>query len=38
VLRMWVCPAVRPCARVEVAAGAGCGLLDEPLTCRDVEP
>lgn len=37
VLRVWVCPAARPCARFEIAPGASCGLLHEPLTCRDVQ-
>jgi hypothetical protein len=37
VMRVWVCPAARPCSRVEVTTGAGCALLDKPLTCRDVQ-
>jgi hypothetical protein len=37
VMRVWVCPAARPCPRVEMAAGAGCGLTGEPLTSRDVQ-
>ena len=37
VMRVWVCPAARPCTRVELAAGAGCGLLGQPLTGRDVQ-
>lgn len=37
VMRVWVCPAARACSRVEIAAGASCGLLDKPLTCRDVQ-
>lgn len=38
VMRVWVCPANRPCSRVEVTSEAGCGLLGKPLVCRDVQP
>jgi len=37
VMRVWTCPAARPCTRVEVAAGADCGLVHKPLICRDVQ-
>jgi hypothetical protein len=37
VMRVWVCPAPRPCARMETADGARCGLLSRPLAARDVK-